>query len=363
MKKIFAYVLILLSFGVNAEDSCRDILTNGFYNSLSKSSDQVRNQAVYAELCSANYQQAKNIVNRIKQSGSSGSIGVSYASVGLDFGSSENSGSSLTEEKFNQWQSQYCSKNSTTDSSRAAEYLMQKTVSESVVNAWSSCMQKIEGLTCYASPYDEEVLFNILWKKQSNTQPKVISSFLSKGVVAEFNGETQGKVLPYNYKLAPGTLQIPLRRQKENNIVANLNITHDGVNYSCGVFVPGEKYFEVTKSTLVQQVIKSPDIGCKAQASPFGSNCGGEWSYAAPTGYKVCSVGIRVTSGPTTGANFTLENPSSTAGSIKWSVVRDETPFGAGRWVNGFATVTYIPIDRNVSDNGSYCNPTTLMQL
>lgn len=357
-----AFALVLVSIGVNAQDSCRDILTNGFYNEYSKSTDQARDQAMYAELCSSNFQQAQNAVKRAQQSGSGGSLGVSYGLFSLSGGGSSTSGSSFTEEQFNQWKSQYCTKNSSSDSSRAAEYLMQKTVAESVVNAWSSCMQKREGLTCFASPYHDEVLLNISWKKTSLTQPQVQSSFLSKGVVAEFDGATVGKLLPSSYKLKPGVLQIPLVRQKEKSVVANLNINHDGVSHSCGVFMPGERDFELTKPNLSQQSIKSPDIGCKAQAAPFGSSCGDKWSYTAPAGYKVCSIEIKVTSGPTEGASFTLENPTPTAGSVKWSVSRNEAPFGAGRWVHGNVTVTYVPADRNTSDNGRLCNPTVLTQ-
>jgi len=361
--KYFASVLILVSIGVNAQDSCKDILKNGFYNEYSKISDQARDKAMYAELCSANYEQAKSVIKRAEQSGSGGSLGISYGLFSLDAGGSSNSGSSLTEAKFNQWQSNYCNKQSAADSSRAAEYLMQKTVDESVVNAWSSCMQDREGLTCYASPYHDEVLLNILWKKTSLTQPEVKSSYLSKGVVAEIDGATVGRIVPYKYKLNPGTLQIPLVRQKEKSVVANLNIDHDGVSHSCSVFVPGEGDFELTKPILSQQAIKSPNIGCKAQAAPFGNSCGDKWSYAAPAGYKVCSIEITTTSGPTEGANFTLENPTSTAGSVKWSVSRNEILFGAGRWVYGNATVMYVPSDRNTSSNGRICNPTVLTQL
>mgnify|MGYP000931456569 CR=1 FL=1 len=361
--KYFASVLFLVSIVVNAQDSCRDILTNGFYNEYSKISDQARDKAMYAELCSANYEQAKSIINRAEQSGGGGSLGVSYGLFSLDAGGSSTSGSSLTEEKFNQWKSNSCKKQSASDSSRAAEYLMQKTVAESVVNAWSSCLQNREGLTCYASPYHDEVLLNISWKKTSLTQPEVKSSYLSKGVIAEFDGATVGRIIPYKYKLNPGILQIPLVRQKEKSVVANLNINHDGVSHSCGVFVPGERDFELTKPILSQQVIKSPDIGCKAQAAPYGKSCGDKWSYVAPAGYKVCSIEIRTTSGPTEGANFTLENPTLTTGSVRWSVSRNEMLFGAGRWVYGNATVIYVPANQNASSNDRICNPTVLTQL
>jgi len=123
------YLIFALAFvpiGVSAQDSCRDILTNGFYNEYSKSTDQARDQAMYAELCSSNFQQAQHAVKRAQQSGGGGSLGVSYGLFSLSGGSSSTSGNSFSEEQFNQWKSQYCSKNTSSDSSRAAEYLMQK---------------------------------------------------------------------------------------------------------------------------------------------------------------------------------------------------------------------------------------------
>lgn len=346
--------------GINAEDSCRDILTNGFYNEYSKITDQARDQAMYAELCSSSFQQAKNTVQRAQQSGGGGSLGVSYGLFSLSGGGSSSSGSSFTEEQFNQWKSQYCSKNSASDSSRASEYLMQKTVAESVVNAWASCMQNREGLTCFAMPYHDEVLLNISWKKTSLSQPLVQNTFLSKGSVAEFDGAATGKFLPASYKLSPGALQIPLTRQKGKSIVANLNLNHDGVSHSCGVFVPGENDFALAMPTLSQQLLRSPDLGCGAQAAPFGSSCGDRWAYAAPTGYKVCTVEIQLISGPTDGAQFSLENPTANSGAVRWSVSRNEMPFGAGRWVHGNALVTYVPSDRNTRVDGRVCNPATL---
>lgn len=359
MRKILLTLIAAPSL-VFAQDSCRDILTNGFYNEYTKSTDQSRDQAMYAEMCSSNFQQAQNVVKRAQQSGAGGSLGVSYGLFSLNGGGSSTSGSSFSEEQFSQWKSTYCSKNTSSDSSRAAEFLMQKTVAESVVNAWSACMQNRDGLTCYAIPYHEEVLLNISWKKTSLTQPHVQSSFISKGVTADFDGTAVGRLLPSTYKLSPGILQIPLLRSKDKSVVANMNVSHDGVVHSCGVFVPGSKDFELTKPSLAQQSIKSQELGCKAQAAPWGSDCDGTWTYDSPSGYKVCTVEFSATSGPTEGAQVRLENMSISGGLLKWSVRRNDAPFGAGRWIYGNAVVTYIPQDKSSRDDGRLCNPTTL---
>jgi hypothetical protein len=355
--------LALISLSANAQESCKDILTNGFYNEYTKSNDHTRDQAMYAELCSSDFQQAQRAIKRAQQSGGGGSLGVSYGLFKAKGGASSSSSSSFSEEQFSQWKSQYCSTNSSSNSSQASEYLMQKTVAESVVNAWSTCMQKREGLTCFASPFHDEILVSVNWKKTSLSQPQVQNSFLSKGATAEFDGTNTGKLLPSSFKMSPGTLQIPIVRQKEKNVVANINVTHDGVSHSCSVFVPGERDYELTKPTTSQQVIKSPEIGCKAKAAPFGESCSDKWSYVAPADYKVCTVELKITSGPTEGAKFGLESPTSSAGAVTWTVKRNDKPFGAGRWVHGNAIVTYVPDDRNNRDDGRACLPTTFLQL
>lgn len=357
------FLVLLYGCASYAQDSCRDILTNGFYNEYSKSSDHARDQAMYAELCSSNFEQAQNIIKRAEQSGAGGSVGVSYGLFSVSGGGSSSSGSSFSEEQFNQWKSQYCSKNSSSDSSRAANFLMQKTVSESVVDAWSTCIQNREGLACFAIPYHEEVLLNISWKKASLTRPEVQASFLTNGVTAQFDGTPAGRLLPATYKLSPGTLQIPLVRPEDQSIVANLNVNHDGVAHSCGVFVPGAKDFELTKPTLAQQSLKSPDLGCKAQAAPFGKSCGGTWPYTAPLGYKVCTVEISFTNGPTEGAEVSLQNPTLAGGAVKWSVERNETLSGAGRWIYANAVVTYVPLHSNARDDSHACTPDVLAKL
>lgn len=358
--KMLILLLVLPTSALAAEEDCKEILRAGFFDEFTATNSQSRDQALYAELCASNFNQAKQTLQKAESSSGGGSVGVSYGLFSLNGGGGSSSASSLTEERFNEWKTASCSKQSTADSSRAAEFTMQKTVSEAVVNAWSSCMVQREGLNCFATPYDDDALLNISWKKNSLTQPVVTSSYLSKGAASNFDNVDSRKLLPGNFKLSPGGLQIPVTRDKSNSLVASLNVTHDGVGYSCDFYIPGMSDFHLDQAGVSNRSIKSPELGCKAQAAPLGKACAGAWSYAAPAGYEICTVSFLETSGPTEGASIQLADSTKAGGSLKWIVDRNETLFGAGRWVYGNAVVTYVEKGKTNFENGQACNPTTL---
>lgn len=269
---IFCFLLILSVLPVNAlaQDDCRNLLMNGFFNEYSGSKVRLRDQAMYAELCSLSFPEARAAVNRAKRSGD-GSVGVSYGlfSPGESRQSTGaslplNSWGMLEEDRFRQWKSAYCSKNSAANSSSAAEFLMQKATSRPgpamapAAQAWSACMRKREGLTCWAVPYanqngEEDVVLNVNWTQaghlssdvQRESQPQVVHSFLSRGAVAKFEGTPARRLLPVGHKLG-GTLQIPLERSADKAVIASLKVEYKEKEHSCDVFIPGERDFALT---------------------------------------------------------------------------------------------------------------------
>ncbi len=244
--------------GAFVESPCWKILAEEFYNGYSRSNAQLRDQVMYAKLCSSNFKQARQAINRAQQSGIDSSFGVSYGlfspgKSGTPAGVRLSDGS-FSEERFGQWKSAYCSKNSVADSSRATEFLMQKIVPPSVSSAWSACMRKREGLTCWAAPYgaqNEEILLNVNWEKNSSTQPEVQHSFLTRSAVSKL-GDATRKILPAGLHLSTGTLQIPIVRETNKAIVASLQANHEGVEHSCNVFIPGERDFALTTPFIAQ---------------------------------------------------------------------------------------------------------------
>src|SRR5687768_7290388 len=159
-------ILSILPVSASAGDSCHNTLADGFYKEYAKSNAQRRDRSMYADLCSLDFQQAKNVIKRVQQSGGDKAPGLTYGLYNLDevdVDTGTSAGTKLpvpdvSEEKFGQWKSGYCSKSSPADSSQAAEFLMQKTVGgsassgASAVDSWVACKKKQQGLTCWAAP-------------------------------------------------------------------------------------------------------------------------------------------------------------------------------------------------------------------
>ncbi|SFO23193.1 hypothetical protein [Nitrosospira briensis] len=276
-------LILFLPVGASAGDSCRNILADGFYKEYAKSNVQRRDRSMYADLCSLDFQQASNAIKRVQQTGADQAPGLTYGlynldEVDVDAGGNPKVGSpvpDVSEEKFGQWKSGYCSKSSPADSSQAAEFLMQKTVGGSTsspapaVDSWAACKKKQQGLTCWAAPapassggQNEEFLLNVNWTKtgssQSRTPPEIKYSFLTRGAVSKFEGAPAKRILPADYKLSAGTLQIPVVRPADTGVFASLKVNHGGTEHSCKVFVPGERDFTLSEPFLNRLKFRYP---------------------------------------------------------------------------------------------------------
>lgn len=262
------FTVFILPGSASAGSACHDILTNGFYSEYARIDARLRDRSLYAELCSSNFAQASTAIKRARRSGDDGSLGLSYGLFTLDDGGTStgansgagSSGLVLNEERFMQWKSGYCSKNSAVDSSQAAEFFMQKAavghpVALKAVEEWSTCMQKREGLSCWASPSfplprNEEFLLNVKWTKtgssQSPVRPEVRHSFLTRGAVSKFEGTEPRRILPVGYKLNAETSQIGVTRPVDKAIFANLKINDEGAEHSCSVFIPSDSDFTLS---------------------------------------------------------------------------------------------------------------------
>ena len=284
LARLFPALLIasFLPAEASALDACHTILTAGFYDEYSKSEAKGRDRSLYAELCSLNYEQAQAAIKRARQSGDNGTLGLTYGLFTLDDdGVNEGlsagvglSSTSLTEDRFRQWKAGYCSKNSEAESSQAAEFLIQTVTTGAAVGngataravqAWSSCMKKREGLTCWASPRapkSEEFVLNVNWTKNgakgAQAQPEVQYSYLTRGGRSKFNGAPDKRILPDGHKLASGTSQIPVERSTDKGIIATLKVNHAGAEQSCNVFIPGDTDFTLSAPFVNRMKLRYP---------------------------------------------------------------------------------------------------------
>lgn len=274
-------ILFILSGNVFASEMCHSSLANGFYDEYQRITPPMRDRAMYAELCALKYEDAQKAIKRAQQFGKDKSLGLTYGLVNLDDmppDDSPDSGSSpadtMTDMRFGQWKGGYCVQNATLDPSHAAEFFMQQAVagnsdaSRSVEN-WSACLRKRPGLTCWATPakvpsaeQGEEFVFNVNWASsgisESQVQPEVAYSYLTRGGVARFDGVAASRILPDGYKLKAGTLQIPVTRPADKGVFATLKVNHAGTEHSCKVFVPGDRDFSLSEPFINRLKLKYP---------------------------------------------------------------------------------------------------------
>jgi hypothetical protein len=232
-----------------AGNACRNILTSGFYHVYSRTSPAVRDRAIYAELCASNYQMARKALAQIHQSGNASSFDVSPGLFSTAERGAHTSVEEFTQDQFNQWKSAYCATASFADSSRAAEFLVQEAIADPaspVVGAWHACMKNREGLACWATPPlspGGDILVSVNWRRDGDPQAEVQHSSLSRGAISNFKGTPARRLLPTGHKLDNGTLEVPLTRLHDAGTVVNLTVSQEGGEYSCNVFIPGEKDF------------------------------------------------------------------------------------------------------------------------
>lgn len=278
---IFALPLLTLTAAPSAaEEACRGILVDGFYNRYSAVKPRSRDRAVYAMLCASTYPQAQEVIKRARQSGDDGSLGLWIGLFNLDEiepgnGASAGKGTSglvLNEDRFRQWKAGYCSQSTEVEASQAAEFFMQSAITASgaqdkTIEAWSGCMQQREGLACWASPSAQQnvdVVLNINWTRpssaptQSQARPEVQHSFLTRGVISKFEGTPPKRILPDGYKLQAGTTHIPLTRQADTTGTANLKVNFAGAEHSCKVFMPSDRDFTMFEPFINRLKLKYP---------------------------------------------------------------------------------------------------------
>jgi hypothetical protein len=117
---------------------------------------------------------------------------------------------------------------------------MQETVDSRVVDAWKSCMQKTQGLSCYASPpkAGSDLVIGVNWYKLGvvNTEATVLNSTLSKHATST-QSVPAGMLLANGHKLL-GELVIPVTWDDKTAVTATVNVDNQGVSSGCEVYVP-----------------------------------------------------------------------------------------------------------------------------
>ena len=268
-----SFFWLMLSGSGIAADACHSLLTRSFYGEYPQIAAPLRDRALYAELCSQDFSKADGIIKRAQSSDRL--AGMRYGLINLDDidpeagldGGGAGSAPHVDEERFMQWKSGYCAHQTEVPSSQAAEFFMQKAAkgnarSMKSVDDWGACMRRREALACWASPgsQSEEALLNVSWTNgaPSQAQPEVQYSFLTRGGVSKFKDAEARRILPEGYRLNPGILGIPITRPADKGVHATLKVNQGGKEYSCKVFLPGEKDFPLLEPFVNRTKLRYP---------------------------------------------------------------------------------------------------------
>lgn len=237
--KLLAFFLAVLTAQISyAQDMCKDILSSGIANQTISQNSRVNKAASKAFYCSSNYQEAKRHFDRSTSNDQSGGIDADLIGIFKGGGQGSASNSEKTkEESFNLWKQSNCQSQSSSSFNSEFSYLAQSLVDHEVVKAWSSCMSKRDGLTCWATPSGNALNVAVNWRANSS-MPAVVQSSIVENGSSKFAPQLGASLVPQSFVLDPGELIIPIGRSGRSFVNVVLNVKHAGSNYSCNVYVP-----------------------------------------------------------------------------------------------------------------------------
>lgn len=272
---VSALLLVLFTFfaapaSAADADQCRDILNAGLFNesrdirqadtmralydsACNTSYDQLRaNLATsafqFSHLCDMNYQEAKSHV-AASASGKYQMIfkaGGSFSQEEFNIFKSEycstfQSNATKNQSSFREWQRNYC--RTVDDRYRDSSYLysMRKTVSASVIEAWSACMQRSGShLTCHGEKQGDHIALDVKWSDDRGEHPKVNTSYLSSSARVANQTVQQGRLFREGERINFGTnVRVIEHIDKFSPVYAMVEVTAGTrFNASCRMYVP-----------------------------------------------------------------------------------------------------------------------------
>ncbi len=285
MSKLLAFFLAIMTAQTSiAQDMCKDILSSGIANQTVSQNSRVNQTAAKAFYCSSNYQEAKRQYDRSFSNSQSGGIDTDI--IGIFKGGGQgatNESEKSKEENFNLWKQSNCQSQSSSAYGSEFSYLAQSLVDHEVVRAWSTCMSKREGLSCWATPSGNALNVAINWRANSSMPAMVQSSTVENGI-SKFGPQLGSSLVPQSFVLDPGELIIPISRSGRNFVNVVLNINHAGSNYSCNVYVPS------LPEEPVMHLRYEGTAGCSATSDDYACKTVEFWGPSK--GNRICKAEI-----------------------------------------------------------------------
>jgi hypothetical protein len=156
-----------------AASACDSILSSALLSHSTKQESQAADSARRQFVCASASSDLRNFWSSATSESQSGSGGFSIYGWGIGAGGSSASSASSANDQISAWKQANCAMHNAGDSNSAFEFLSEQALAPEVVHAWRDCMLKQDGLTCFAKPSGDNIVFVYSWKSEDVELPRV----------------------------------------------------------------------------------------------------------------------------------------------------------------------------------------------
>lgn len=284
LKRAIFLLCFLFPQLAKAQDQCNDVLAAGMFNTSTAISQAERQRAARSYYCATGYSEARRNFDKSRSDNAGGGGNVGYGPFSLELDGNQSSSDKVTEEQYNLWKSQNCGDNSASEYESSFQYLAQSQVAPKVVQAWSDCMTKRQGLSCWIKPQSDYIVLVINFNVLGTAQARVRDSFLNHGK-SSIDTAPVGKVFPDQYLLEAGKRAVAITRNAKSSVGGALTLGWSGQTDVCEFFAPappepksGSDYRGVTTLFVAEK------FGCRITAQ----KCDNKKAVAPMPGNDLC---------------------------------------------------------------------------
>lgn len=218
--------LFCLFFSVNVSaDECDGILNSSLMDTSTVIDKSAARSAFASSFCNKTFSEAS----------SSGSTEAA-AEYGIDISGSY----AQKEAKFNQFKNENCGSSSSSDAQDRYYLSAQRALKASAVQAWSTCKQNKQWLSCWMSPTSDQSVVRLVlnWNPAGSKTGEVSHSLVLNGTNATFP-QSPNIIYAPKSKMARGKDSIDIIRTDKRTVHVNLTVLYDNDhNESCQVTAP-----------------------------------------------------------------------------------------------------------------------------
>jgi hypothetical protein len=250
------YLTIPASLQAQTIDSCSAILSPELLTRRLKADSAEAAEAERYWACSASNTEIRTHLTRGSNTEAKDADGnVGFAGFEIKGKPSVLTADNSSDEAISKWKNESCKTDSRSQNLATAAYLAEQFLGPKVVEAWSDCVQKLDGLQCFAQKQGTGVNLTVSYRSFEITLPTIDQFEVFRGNSSPAKIEHAGVLF-----LGKRTYFIPREATADTTITLNA-VKDKRINLPCSVFVPKDEPLQpaVTPAALTPQKA-GPDL-------------------------------------------------------------------------------------------------------